>query len=398
MLLYRIIQALAYRAMVDPAFYESMVAMGIDHRDWPDGLPQRVMTDYVRDRESNNHDYAFWNVTQHLSCDDLQRLEYTLPDSEEGIRAAYVTALGAYRGFKLGQALIGSPEQADELVAGFLGVSGAVSRVIDMAEGEREQHDRYVESVMSGESVVTIPTWPRLSDAIGGFNPSRIAICKAASGFGKSLLAQNLALSASKKFPVLYVNMEMSLRDVYERHWAMTSGVSFSSMRQQGPPPLGKTGMIDPGRFFMTDGRHMSFNEIRAIARRIRTRHGLGAFFIDYDQKLVLDVPHGSSEWRESQRAMERFEEMAKELQCFGLVLAQTNREGQISSGHRMRFSASTIWHFRQDEIYGPVIAFEKNRFCQLGTAVSVCFEGKCGSVTEGECVTILPSETRTRI
>lgn len=390
------VKSLAYQVLTDPEFHGVMGTLGIRPEDWPEGPVRALVLQYGRDRETNGHEYAVWNATRAKSWDDVQRLEYVLPETDAGIRAAYREALDEYRVHGLAQDLQRTPGRAAELIARFEAQRTAQEvGFVDMAASLAEYHARYTERVMQGEAVRSLPHWPELSGAIGGFNPARIAICKAQSGFGKSTLAFNLAWCMALKYPVVYVNMEMALDDMFERYYGMITGATFNSMRRDGPPGLEEIdGVTRVGRLFMTDGRDMDIRTARSFARRIarecRARgEQLGGLFIDYDQKLALEVPSGSSEWREIQRATGVLEETSKELGCFGMMLAQSNLEGQISSSHRARFSASNVWDFRRDEVHGDIIAFDKNRFAPRGTAIRVNYEGACGRVTEIDRITL---------
>lgn len=389
---HEVFRGIAFRAMTEKGFWEQAQLMGVRLEEWPPTRGRFLLEKFLKDLEDRGFDFAFWNLTTGPNWSEIENLNWALPETEEGLKALYEETIEIVRGQELGAAILQAPHKAYELLKNFENRQQNSSRVIDMAASMQEYHDAYTAKVAAGESVVGIPLWSKLADAIGGFNPERIAICKAESGLGKSMLAMNLAFCAAQKQPVLYVNMEMSLMDMYERLWAMTSEQGFSKIRRDGPPSMDLVDALKPEHLFMTDGRDMSFIEIRAMARKIKEKHGLLMFIIDYDQKLVLDVPAGGAEWREMQRVMARFEQLAKELQCFGLILAQTNLDGHISSTHRARFSASTIWHFRKDDLYSYVIDFDKNRFCERGTAITVQYEGWCGRIKEGELVKIVPA------
>lgn len=392
---HEISKAICYRLVTDESYFDVVMRLGINPRDWPNTPAKEPALKYLQARKTNGHDYAAWSILEEKGWENISKYAYSLPASEKALKQVYQQALLHSSVQMLGSELIRHPEKAQELITAHEKSVPVGVNCFDLKEVLEQEIELYNEEVMAGRSVVSIPMWPKLSELIGGFNPQRIAVCKAASGFGKSLFSMNLGYAASQKFSVLYINMEMSLRDMVERLCAIVSGKEFKELKNSGIDIHEVLPYLRPESFFMTDGRDLSFNEIRSLAREKSRMCELGLIIVDYDQKLALEVPHGSSEWREIQKVMAAFEELAKELKCFILILAQTNQEGQISSSHRARFSASSVWHFQEHESLGTCITFDKNRFNDRKQALTIQFEGKCGRVAELNCVPLPRKEKK---
>ena len=380
-----VLSSLAARLVVDPAFFDEIMAAGINPKTWPECPQKQLAEQYMGLRESNGHEYASWKLSNSVDAQKVSGQAAILPVEPEAIQALYRDTQMVHRAERLGSLLIQKPREAIKLIRDFEQDESSAVHMVDFADQIREFAQDYDSRVQAGTSVVEISGWPGLSRTIGGFNPQRLAICKAITGWGKTNLAINLALAASKTMNVTYFNMEMGLPDVFERFYAILTGKPFSVLRKEGVGDL-ETGLRryrSTRRLSISDGRDHSLPEIKAECRRRTRISPPGLIIVDYDQKIELETAKGVPEWKALQSAMVGLEGLAKEMNAFVLVLAQTNQEGTISGSFRSQFPAASVWHFQDHDEFGPVISFEKNRFGERRFAVRVNYETHTARITE---------------
>jgi len=166
-----------------------------------------------------------------------------------------------------------------------------------------------------------------------GLQAADLVIVAGRPSMGKTTFAMNIAENAAigNKLPVAVFSMEMpgdalamrmisSLGRVDQHHirtgkltdedWArITSAISI----------------LSDTKIFIDDTPALSPNEIRARARRLKRKHGLGLVVIDYLQLMQV---HGGSENRatEISEISRSLKAMAKELEIPVIALSQLNR------------------------------------------------------------------------
>lgn len=246
------------------------------------------------------------------------------------------------------------------------------------------------EKVERGEDEIIIPGFERLSKMIGGFNPGRIAILLAETGFGKTNLGLLLALAARHSLGSIYFNMEMSYTDICKRIATLESKSKHKDFYQNVRREEWIKSFSDNGKgFVITDGRTLSPNQVKALVRNISRIQPVGFVVVDYDQCLELEVNRDTPEWKALQKTLADFDNFAKEMNCFILVLSQINRDGEISASHRALFKAHTVLNFRNDETHGPIIHAKKNRHGKANAALKVEYIEDSSEIIECEVISL---------
>jgi len=236
----------------------------------------------------------------------------------------------------------------------------------------------------AGEAIREIKGFEKLSHMIGGFNKKRMAIIMAETGFGKTNLALNLALSAADTFSVGYVNMEMGFEDMLRRIVVIGTNTSYHDFHR-GNYDLSQVGskVSELGeKFTLTNGKSLSLNGICSWATLMKEKKKIEFLFIDYDQKFDFENQR-DEEWRLLQKALLTVEELAKELEIYVVVLAQMNRQNQISGSYRAQFGAHTVLQFSSDEEFGPVIRAVKNRHGKRNQVLRVEYDEHTSRIRE---------------
>jgi predicted ATP-dependent serine protease len=138
-------------------------------------------------------------------------------------------------------------------------------------------------------------------------------------------------------------------------------------------------------KFFYSTGKDLSLTEIIACCKSYKRKHGIEFVVIDYDQKIKLESR--DEEWRELHKSVVAIESLAKELEMYIIVLAQSNMDGGISGSKRSSFPASQVFMFeknREDESE-ILIRAVKNRFGIMNHSVKVDYEPSKAMVRERE-------------
>lgn len=169
-------------------------------------------------------------------------------------------------------------------------------------------------------------------DAItDGLEPGQLVIVAARPSVGKTAFALNVADHVTQQGKtVAFFSLEMTRRELTQRLIALRAGVAVSAMR------AGKIegyewnrisacqAKADGQRLFLIDRSAIGVAYIRAAARNIRRKHGLGLIVVDY---LGLMKGEGQNRTQEIGSLSRGLKALAKELQVPIIALAQLNRE-----------------------------------------------------------------------
>lgn len=183
-----------------------------------------------------------------------------------------------------------------------------------------------------------VPTGYNIIDALTcGWQPTDLIILAARPSVGKTAFAINLALNAAmsdiKRTGAGIFSLEMSADQITNRALCTMSRVDFGSITR------GKLGDYDLKAFNEAAARFARLNikvddtaalnifELRARARRMVDKDGVGLIIIDYLQLMsgVMDGRHGNRE-QEISRISRDLKGLAKELKVPVIALSQMSR------------------------------------------------------------------------
>jgi len=183
-----------------------------------------------------------------------------------------------------------------------------------------------------------------LDDKLGGLQKSDLIILAARPSVGKTAFAINLALNIAKNnVPVGIFSMEMSIDQIVDRLIAAQSGVSLWKLR------IGKLGddLQETTRaceelkglpLFIDDSPSPNILQMRAMARRLQSEHGLGLLIVDYLQLMSARRNYDSpvQQVTEISRGLKG---LAKELNIPIIAISQLSRAVEQRDGHRPKLS-----------------------------------------------------------
>jgi len=176
----------------------------------------------------------------------------------------------------------------------------------------------------------------------GGLEPGQLVIVAARPSVGKTALGLNIADHiAQRGGTVVFFSLEMQRRELTQRLIALRSGVSVSDMRSGQLE--GQWGRIsecqarsEGQRLLLIDRPAIGVLYVRAAARKIRRKHGLGLIVVDY---LGLMRGEGQNRTQEIGSLSRGLKSLAKELNVPIIALAQLNRGTESRPDKRPQLS-----------------------------------------------------------
>jgi len=207
---------------------------------------------------------------------------------------------------------------------------------------DKMSHKGKLEGISTG-----IKTLDRLT---AGFKPGELILLTAESGHGKTAFAQNFILKGCfiQEVPTLYINSEMSKKQIVLRYSSMLSEINADRI---------KYGEIEPHEFKQIDGNlnileyapfyhylspDLSLNKVVRVIRKYFVQKGIKYVVLDYVgrmDKLDKDL----KEWQVLENIVKTLKTLGQELQLAVVVLAQLNEDQKLQAAKRMRNEADIM-------------------------------------------------------
>jgi replicative DNA helicase len=195
-------------------------------------------------------------------------------------------------------------------------------------------HKWQADGVGLGEVVPT--PWPELDELFsGGFHPGRSFVIGGRLGEGKSIVGIQCAqVAAEQGFRTLVISEEMSGLEVTGRMMAAGARVEYREITRcaMGAETQARVAEYsDTNRnmpLWVMDKPGLTIEYIAAVARTMKRRQGLDMLVVDYLQLLDASDKRVSREQQVAHIA-KAVKDLARELQCVIIILAQLNRENE---------------------------------------------------------------------
>jgi replicative DNA helicase len=222
-----------------------------------------------------------------------------------------------------------------------------------------------------GSEVTGLSTGYRdLDRKLAGLHPTNLIIIAARPSMGKSALALNIAQNvALHDEPVAIFSLEMSREEVVSRMLCSAGRIDLQRLNTGRLTEADFTKLSNAASvlykkpIFVDDSPGLTVTEIRAKARRLRRRPGLGLVVVDY-----LQLMHGTGgENRQQEIALisRSLKNLARELEVPVVALSQLNRAleqredkrprlGDLRESGALEQDADVVMFIYRDEYYSP--------------------------------------------
>ena len=177
-----------------------------------------------------------------------------------------------------------------------------------------------------------------LDNKLGGLQNSDLIVLAARPSVGKTAFAMNLALKVARNdVPVGIFSMEMSLDQIVDRLIAAQSGVSLWKLRtgKLGDELQHTTQACEELKalpIFIDDSPSPNILQMRAMARRLQSEHGLGLLIVDYLQ-LMSSRRSYESPVQQVTEISRGLKGLAKELNIPIIAVSQLSRAVEQRGG-----------------------------------------------------------------
>ena len=230
--------------------------------------------------------------------------------------------------------------------------------------------DRLEELFGRGETITGVATgFDVLDQQLAGLQKSNLIVVGARPSVGKTAFALNIATNAAVRgTPVLFFSLEMSHLELAQRILCAEAMVDASRMRngQLKETDWSKVsraiGRIGDAPLHIDDNPNVTIMDIRARARRMKSRGGLGLVVVDY---LQLMTGRNSAESRqvEISEISRGLKILARELDIPVIALSQLSRNLEARQDKRPMLSdlresgaieqdADVVMFLYRDEVY----------------------------------------------
>jgi len=171
-----------------------------------------------------------------------------------------------------------------------------------------------------------------------GLRPAEMVVIAARPGIGKTSLALNVAekLVLEEKIPVGIFSLEMTAEQLALRMACSKARMNYWDLHQGGVNDAKlqefsrAAGMIGNSQLHIIDTSRMNIVQLRASARRLKSREHIQILIIDYLQLMTgTDLNRNDSREREVAAISNGIKALAKDLSIPVLVLSQLNRQSE---------------------------------------------------------------------
>ena len=238
-----------------------------------------------------------------------------------------------------------------------------------------------VDAVFHGTHKTTQTGYADLDAKIVGLEAGNMVIVAGRPSMGKTAFAMQVAEHVSESESVAIFSLEMSARDLSMRMAAGVGKIDLMKLRtgQLAEDEWGKLsyalGKLSSRPMYIDDRSSMSVAQIRARARQIKRKHGLGLVVVDY--LGLIDAP-GENRTNAIGAASRGLKAMARELAVPVIVLCQLNRKltdradkrplvSDLRESGDIEQDADLILLLHRDDYYNPDSQWKGVAECIIG-------------------------------
>lgn len=180
-----------------------------------------------------------------------------------------------------------------------------------------------------------------------GFQPADLIIVAGRPSMGKSAFALCVAnhIAVEKKIPVAFFSLEMSKEQLVQRLLCLHARVDAHSVRTgflarpDWPKITAAAGKLSESEIFIDDTPAISVLELRAKARRLKSRHNIRLIILDYLQLMRGLGKNQESRQQEISEVSRSLKALARELNVALIAISQLSRAVESRQDHKPQLS-----------------------------------------------------------
>jgi replicative DNA helicase len=253
-----------------------------------------------------------------------------------------VAAEIAELGYQVPDDVTGAVDRAETMV-----FEVAQRRGVDTVATVRDLLKRTLDNLESlydrAETITGVPTgYHDLDERLSGLQNSNLIIVGGRPSMGKTAFALGLVAHAAmeRRLPVLLFSLEMSHIELAQRLLCAEARVDATRMRNgrllesDWPKISTAIGHLGEAPIFIDDNPNVTVMDIRAKARRLKSREGLGLVVVDYLQ-LMSGRTSAENRQVEVSEISRGLKILARELEVPVVALSQLSRNLEMRADKR---------------------------------------------------------------
>ncbi|MDT8300617.1 MAG: replicative DNA helicase [Sedimentisphaerales bacterium] len=222
-------------------------------------------------------------------------------------------------------------------------VSGSASALKDLVARSFDLIEK-----RQGIHVTGLPTgFYELDELTCGLQNGEMIIVAGRPSMGKTSLALNIAehIGLMEKTPVAIFSLEMGKQQLAERFLCSISEIDSQKVRRgllsdsDYKHLANACAELSETPIFIDDTSTLTPLELRAKARRLKSRHDISCILVDYLQLMHLGSGRVESRQQEITTISRYLKALARELSVPVIVLSQLNRAAEGRENHKPRMS-----------------------------------------------------------
>jgi len=214
----------------------------------------------------------------------------------------------------------------------------------------------------------------KFDDLTSGFQRSEFIIIAARPSVGKTALALNIAqnIGIRQKKNVAIFSLEMSKEALVQRMLCCEARIDSQRLRkgflgtEDWAPLTTAAGKLADANIFIDETPAISEMQLRAKARRIKSRHGLDIIMIDYLQLMEASKRRNEGRTQEITEISRSLKALARELSIPVIALSQLSRAvesrgrdkrpilSDLRESGAIEQDADVVAFLYRDELYNP--------------------------------------------
>jgi len=222
-------------------------------------------------------------------------------------------------------------------------LSGSSVALKDIVTQVYEQIEKRTGKHITGLSTGYI----ELDELTCGLQKGEMIIIAGRPSMGKTSLALNIAenIAVKEKNSIAIFSLEMGWQQITERFLCSNSGLESQLVRkgmletEDYQKLITSCGILSDAPIYIDDTASLTPLEVRAKARRLKSRYDIQCIVVDYLQLMSSGANRIESRQQEITLISRYLKSLARELNVPVIVLSQLNRSPESREHHRPRMS-----------------------------------------------------------